>query len=91
MKLIITTAIVLIFTTISCKKDVSKETSNDADSVSAQQKSTMPTNNSSGLTTDSLSTASQNASTQNAPSQDASSTGSSEKKQENSAGTVKDK
>lgn len=87
MKLIITTAIILIFTVISCKKETSNGASNDVDSVSAQDNSTMPTNNSSGMTTDSLSTSSQNASTQNVSSQDASSKGSSEKKQEDSAGT----
>lgn len=89
MKLVITTAIVLIFTTISCKKEASHETSNDADSVSAQDNSTMPTNNSSGMTTDSLNTASQNAATQNTKSKDASSTGSLEKTQQDSVGTGK--
>lgn len=89
MKLIITAAIVLIFTTISCKKEVSNETSNDADSVSIQDNSTMPNNNSSEITTDSLNTASQNAATQNTQSQDASSTGSLEKTQQDSVGTGK--
>lgn len=87
MKLIITTAIVLIFTVISCKKEASANTSNDLDSVAAHDNNSLPTNNSSAIPTDSLNTASQNASTQNAQSQDASTTGSSQKNQQDSAGT----
>jgi len=89
MKVIITTAIILTFAVISCKKEASANTSNDLDSVTAHDNNNLPTNNSSAMPTDSLNTASQNASTQNAQSQDASTTGSSQKKQQDSVGTGK--
>jgi hypothetical protein len=66
MKLVITTVSVLAFTMNSCKKDGSTESANNADSVSAYDNSSMPTNNSSAMSTDSMNTASQNASLQNA-------------------------
>lgn len=69
MKVIITAAIVLTFTMISCKKEASTDTSKNADSGSANNNS-MPTNNSSAMTTDSLNTAAQNASMQKTSSVD---------------------
>ncbi len=82
MKVIITTAIVVAFTMISCKKEASADTSHHADSVSAYDNNSMPTNNSSALATDSLNTASQNAS-----SEDGSSTDTPQKSQGDSSGT----
>ena len=84
MKLIFATAIVVIFTTISCKKESSTNTSDDLDSKSVHDNNSLPTNNSSGMPTDSLSTSSQNAATQNT-----SPTGSSKKNSADSTGIRK--
>ncbi|SFT47518.1 hypothetical protein SAMN05421857_1264 [Chryseobacterium formosense] len=70
MKFIITSIIVVTFTVSSCKKDKSTNASNNSDSVSASDNKSIPTNNSSSISTDSLNKQSQNAAIQNIPSAD---------------------